>query len=423
MKQVLLIVYYWPPSGGAGVQRWLKFARYLPQWGIKPTVITTKDGDYPALDASLEAEVPTTLKVIRTHTPTFSGFYRRIFGAGSAVPYGTMQPDKDASLLKRLSFWVRRNFVIPDMRVIWNRYALAAAIEELKTTPYDAVITTGPPHSTHLVGRAIKRRFSIPWLADFRDPWSEIDYLRGTQRTVLTQTVDRALEQKVVRDADVITAPTRAILRSLAVADGILLYNGFDEADFASIPACRTSDVFSIHYFGVLSPERTPMALLDALNNVMELHPDWEIEVHFWGNIAPEVSLEIEKHPQRTRVKRHGYVSHREVIARMKGADVLLLIINNVPENEGIITGKLFEYIGSGLPVIALGPPAGEAADILCGSAAGKMFDYEDIDGLANFLIARYQGEVFLHPEEKTKNLRYSRRALTRQLSEILKEL
>jgi glycosyltransferase involved in cell wall biosynthesis len=423
MKQVLIIVYYWPPSGGAGVQRWLKFTRYLPEFGIKPTVITTRDGDYPAIDHSLEAEIPADVQVIRTFTPSFSGWYKRLVGKGNAVPYGTMQPGRDASLLKRVSFWLRRNCVIPDMRRIWNPWAYRAAAAQLRSSHYDAIITTGPPHSTHLVGLKLKRRFGIPWLADFRDPWSEIDYLRGTSRLMLTEMLDRRLEQKVVRRADAITAPTRSILQSLQVADGILLYNGFDEADFANLTPQKTGEAFCLHYFGVISPERTPLPVLHALELVLQQHPDWQVELHFWGNVAQEVRADIAAHPLHKLCHMHGYVTHQEVLQQMVSADMLLLIINDVPENEGIITGKVFEYLGSGRPVLALGPSQGEAAEILHHAKAGAMFDYCDIEAMAKYIMHNFQSADNQTTDSSTATARYSRRTLTQNLAKVLHSL
>ena len=177
MKKVLVIVYYWPPSGGAGVQRWLKFVKYLPESGWQPTVITTTKGDYPAIDESLCKEVPNGIKVIQTQTPTFGKLFKKINGKISDVPYGSLEKGSNDSAMKKFFIWFRLNLVIPDARTLWNKYAYKTASKELLTNKYDAVITSGPPHSTHLVGLKLKKKYNIKWTADFRDPWTKIDYL------------------------------------------------------------------------------------------------------------------------------------------------------------------------------------------------------------------------------------------------------
>ena len=186
MKKVLVIVYYWPPSGGAGVQRWLKFVKYLPLFGWQPTVITTYNGDYPAIDESLLTEVPARVKVIRTKTPTFGGLFKK--GTEENVPYGSLESKPDDSVFKKIAIWIRLNLIVPDARKVWNKYALQAATNELRINKYNAVITSGPPHSTHLVGLKLKQIFNMKWLADFRDPWTKIDYLDASGRVLKTET-------------------------------------------------------------------------------------------------------------------------------------------------------------------------------------------------------------------------------------------
>lgn len=181
--KILIITYYWPPSGGAGVQRWLKFAKYLPQFGVEPIILTTLDGDYPAIDDSLLADVPNNVEVIRSYTPTFKKLFSK---QKSKTPYGSLKIADNDKIFKKLAVWIRLNFVVTDARKIWNKHAVKKAIEILSDKSIDAIITTGPPHSTHLIGSKLKKLYGIRWIADFRDPWCDIDYLNNVKRFGIT---------------------------------------------------------------------------------------------------------------------------------------------------------------------------------------------------------------------------------------------
>ena len=402
------------------MQRWLKFVKYLPQLGWMPTVITTKDGDYPAIDESLLAEVPANVKVIRTKTPTFSRLFRKT--GKQSVPYGSLETTVDDSLFKKIAIWVRLNLIIPDARKVWNKYALQAATNELRINKYDAVITSGPPHSTHLIGLILKRKLAIKWLADFRDPWTKINYLEKVNRLTVTRKLDKNLERKVVVGSDLIISINKIIINGLNAANkGFVIPNGFDPSDFAGIQKER-SDKFEINYFGNITRERNPAIILKAINQINAVQ--LEIQVNFWGNISDGVKEILLKLDKNKIINFYDYIPHDEMLQKMKNSSLLLLLINNVPNNRGILTGKIYEYLGTEVPILGIGPIDGEATAILQETKAGKMFDYEDQINIAEFILEKYR----IWQKGKTVSIstdinKFSRKEQAVELTEILNNL
>ena len=413
MKKVLIIVYYWPPSGGAGVQRWLKFVKFLPQFGWQPTVITTKNGDYPVLDESLEKEVPGNIQVIRTKTPTF----RKLFSTVESIPYGSLESKSGDSFSRKTALWFRRHLIIPDARKVWNRYALSAASKELKSNDYDAVITSGPPHSTHLVGLKIREKSGVKWLADFRDPWTKIDYLEKVKRHPLTEKWDRKLETRVVHGCDMILSINQKILNDLEAQNkGVIIPNGFDPADF-KIPGKKETTDFQINYFGNITAERNPLIVLKAVNRIFSDAP--EIRLNFWGNVSAEIKEQLAGLDKNNILSIHNYIPHDQMLEKMLNSSLLLLLINNVPDNTGILTGKLYEYLGAKIPILGIGPVEGEAAFILQTTKTGRMFDYDQQKEIAEFILDQYKHEHDNNFDTDEIN-KFSRQQQTRQLAEIL---
>ncbi|MCD4795733.1 MAG: glycosyltransferase family 4 protein, partial [Candidatus Cloacimonetes bacterium] len=391
MKKVLIIVYYWPPGGGAGVQRWLKFVKYLPQFGWMPAVVTTKDGDYPAIDESLLDEIPDKIKVIRTKTPSFGQFFRTFAGKNEDVPYGSLEIKKSDNFLKKLLILFRINFIVPDARKLWNKYALKAAGKELLSNKYEAVITSGPPHSTHLIGLKLKKKFNINWIADFRDPWTKIDYLDRIKRLFITKFLDRKLEKSVVRGCDGIITISRKIAEDLNAGDKTdVVPNGFDPADFKDMKKNNSKDHFNIDYFGNITIERDPSSILKAVY-MLRGKGITNIRMNFRGNVSSEVRSKINELDKNSIVNIQSYIPHNEMLKEMVNSSLLLLVINNVLDNRGILTGKIYEYLTAKVPVLGLGPKNGEAANILQETETGKMFDYENIEEITDFIKEKYE--------------------------------
>ncbi len=425
MKKVLVIVYYWPPSGGAGVQRWLKFVKYLPQFGWQPTVITTTNGDYPAIDESLCKEVPAGIKVIRTKTPTFGKLFKKINGKNSDVPYGSLESSSKDSLLKKLSFWFRLNLVVPDARKVWNKYAYRAASKELLTNKYDAVVTSGPPHSTHLVGLKLKKKYNIKWIADFRDPWTKIDYLDEYNRWKIIQKIDEKYEKKVYDLCNRFIYSNPLIIKNFKKSTKTyFLSNGYDKDDFKVFKKVKNLDKFEINYFGIISIERNPLSVLKSVNKIFEEKNNRNIRINFWGNIHQSVKDILISNDKYNIVNIYSYIPHKEMIEYLVNSNLLLVVVNKIKSKEGVFPGKILEYLGSGVEILGIGPEDGDAAKILKETKCGKMFDYDKVDDIANFVETKYQewkdGKTFSPSKEVEK---YSKINQTKQLAEILEKM
>ncbi len=404
------------------MQRWLKFVKYLPGLDWMPTVITTEHGDYPAIDESLLNDVPSKIKVIRTKTPTFGKLFQKIIG--KEVPYGSLDTDKDDSFLRKISIWMRLNFVIPDARKIWNKHAFKTASKELMTNKYDVLITTGPPHSTHLVGLKLKKKYKIKWLTDFRDPWTKMGYLKNVKRWKTATFFDTILEGKVLRNCDAAIAAFKKIMDDFNNISKIhLITNGYDQEDFKHINILKDNKNFTLNYFGTIPPESSPVPILKAVNLLFE-NGIKKINLNFYGNVNDIVKKELKKYDENNLVTFHSYIPHNKMLNLLVNSSILMLIINKVKNNKGIVPGKIFEYIGSGVPVLGIGPEDGEAARILKETESGKMFYYDQIEEIAEFIEEQFndwKNRKKRIINKKVEN--YSRINLTKKLAEILNKI
>ncbi len=425
MEKILIITYYWPPSGGPGVQRWLKFARYLPQLGYEPLIITVspQQANYPVLDASLEKEVPPELKVYHTATLEPYSVYKRISGRQQA-PYSGFTNEKKSGLFSAISRFIRGNLFVPDARVGWNRYALAQARELIKEYNIQKLITTSPPHSTQLVGKQLKKELPhIQWIADLRDPWTDIFYYRMMLHLPFIRKRDLEMEKQVLRNADKVITVSDYIRKKFrekiphTQADKIsVITNGFDPDDFEYTPRDSSRDGFTIAYIGTMTDEYELSGFLQALSYLKEAVGN-KIFLEFTGSVS-EKWKSILSQQREVRVQMSGHTDHQTAIKRMQSADLLLLAIPLLEHNEGIVTGKIFEYMASGRPVIGVGPPHGDAAALLARTRSGKMFNYMDVPGIRSFIEARISDRASWKPHQEQINA-FSREELTKQLIQL----
>ncbi len=374
--RLLVVTYYFPPSGGAGVQRPTKWVRYLPDHGVAPTVLTVRAGAYPHLDRAMLADVPPGVPVVRTAAPDPFGVYARLTGRdrSEAVSARTHRVGDSEALAERASRWIRANVFVPDARVGWVPFAMRAARRLHREAPFDAVVTTGPPHSAHLVGRALHRAAGVPWVADFRDPWTAIHYLGALGRSGWASRRDRALEASVLAEADALTTvsdPLRADLLALAPGARVeTIRNGFDPADFSTPSPAVRRDRFEVTYVGTLFG--VPAALLDAMVAVPEVH------LRVVGTAPEALADAAAARGLADRVTVEPTVGHTEAVARMRAAPLLLLTVEAAwSYAAAVVPGKTYEYLAAARPVLGIGPP-GEAADILRATGAGAMLDPAD---------------------------------------------
>ncbi len=373
MKSLLLITYYFPPCGGAGVQRWLRILKYLPAKGWDITVLTTQKGDYPIIDNSLEKNIPDNIKVIRTKTPIFGNFYKKVTKDKAGIPYGSLNSDKEDTLLKKILYWIRINLIIPDARFIWNKQAYKEAVRLLKANSYEIVLTTSPPHSSQLIGLKLKSKFLIKWVTDFRDPWADIYFLKLAKQNKLSYLINKHLEKKVIKKADLNLIVSDSIKESLPKGNKLTFTNSYDPADFANHKKIL-SDKFRIKYVGKLTEAQDINSIITALNNLPQLHNN--IEFTFIGT--------YESNPFNTNfpIIIKNYLPHSEAIEEMINSELLILLINDYPENKGMLTTKLFEYLGANVPILCIGPQDGDANAIIQECHAGKCANYSDVNSL-----------------------------------------
>lgn len=431
VKRVLFITYYFPPSGGPGVQRALKFAKYLPGFGWQPTVLTVRpeDAAYPDLDPTLVGEIPPDVRVERTRAWDPYALYARLQGKSKSETVGVgFLGEAEMDWKQRAARWIRANVFLPDARVGWVPFALHRGRALIEEGHFDALLTTGPPHSTHLAGLLLARRYGLPWLADFRDPWTDIDYAEALPMTTPARRVDAAMERAVLRKAARVTAVSPSMARRLAARVGarcVVVQNGFDPADFRGAPPLLRPG-FEVAYAGNMNDARNPEALWEALRRLGTPGALPEVRVRLIGNADPVVFRSAQRHGVADCVEVEGYVPHDEAVRRMRASAVLLLVINRVPGAEGIMTGKLYEYVASGRPVLGIGPPDGDAAAVLREAGAGEMFGYEDAAGVAAFLRRHYAAWSSGTPTfgaTAAAAERYSRRSQSGQIARLLDEL
>ena len=435
-KRILIITYYWPPLGGPGVQRWLKFVKYLPEFGWKPTIFIPENPSYPIVDETLEKEVSKDLEIIKTkiwepyQIAEFFGKDNKKFKAGQ------FDVGKNQSWKSKLSIWVRGNFFIPDARVFWVKPSVEFLKKYLKENHFDAFVTTGPPHSLHLIGVELKKEFpNLKWIADFRDPWTEISYYKHLKLTKSSDKKHRNLEAQVFKTADITLATSFTDAENFRKkgANSFCITNGFDED--ASTPLSITTQnpqtlnpsnaqtKFTLSYIGVLEQLRNPEILWKVLGELIKENKNFkdDFELKFVGRIDDKILEKIENSELKNSVKNLGYLSHSAANAEMRNSD--LLLITNFPNetSKGIIPGKIFEYLQTGNQILSFGPKDGDVKKILEETNAGKHFSYDDSKSLKSFILEKYQDWKNGNLSSQTKNIdQFSRKNLTKKLSEIL---
>ena len=430
-RRVLIIAYYFPPSGGSGVQRALKFVKYLPQFDWQPVVLTLdpESAAYPNLDPAMLDDIPAEAEVHRTGSwdP-----YRLYAGLTSkkkeaAVSVGFLS-DSPVTTREKFSRWVRANVFIPDARVGWYFYALKRAKALIEKGNIDAIFTTGPPHSTHLIGRALKRKYDLPWIADFRDPWVDIDFLEELPMSDMAKRLNASLEQSVLDESSLVLTVSPAMHRAFDAKTNTTcqtIYNGFDDADFTQ-PSEVSADIFYVSHVGNMNAARNPKPLWHVLAKALKEGRFQKLRIKLVGNVDGSVMEEVVSLGVDHMIDRIEYCPHDVAVRHMRESHVLLLPINNVFSAKGIVTGKLFEYMAAKRPVLGIGPPDGDAAALLDETGAGRMIDYEDEDGVSLYLNELYDAwerKVDSSASDPSVVEKYSRRGQTAHLAKALDNL
>lgn len=424
-KKVLIITYYWPPAGGPGVQRWLKFVKYLPDFNIEPIVYCPENPSYPLMDESLVSEISKDITVLK-HPISEPYKLAKLFSKRtSTISKGIITNEKKQSLTEKLMLYIRGNFFIPDARKNWVKPSVVFLSDYIKTNDIDTIITTGPPHSLHLIGLQLKQTLGVKWLADFRDPWTTIGYHKQLKLTKSSQNKHKALEKQVLNTADdiiVTSNNTKEEFKNITNKPITVITNGFDK-EATSETASELDSVFSMSHIGSLLSKRNPEVLWKVLQDLSkELDGFSEVlQLNFVGFISENILDSLKKYNLSNYIVEVGYMPHNKAIEYQKKSQLLLLIEIDSQDTKAIIPGKLFEYIKANRPIIALGPKDTDVEVILEETNTGNYFNYDDYTALKSKIIEHYNAFKKGNLQTESKNIqKYSRKNLTETLSKLL---
>lgn len=423
MKRALVITYYWPPAGGPGVQRWLKFVTYFKEFGIEPVVFIPDNPHYPLQDKSIVSEIPEGIEIIRFPIKEPYGFAKVFSKKKTNQVSSGIITNKNQSVLEKLLLWIRGNFFIPDARIGWVKPAVGFLKEYLAKNDMDIVISSGPPHSLHLIGMALKEELGIKWVADFRDPWTTIHYHQSLRLNKRAQKKHLKLESKVLNNSDLVvvtSARTKKEFQKITSVPIEVISNGYDILEKI---APNLDPQFSIAHIGSLLTNRNPELLWEILSELKDKNKVFSknLLIKLVGTVSEDVLKSLAVFGLTENYKTLGYVSHQEAIQIQHDAQVLLLVEIDSPETKSIIPGKLFEYVAANRPILAIGPEGSDVEAIIKETNTGVYFKYTDKEKLKQQLQLYYEDYLRANLNVNSKNIqKYSRSALTKSLSTIL---
>ena len=423
-KKILIITYYWPPAGGPGVQRWLKFVKYLPDFGIQPIVYVPENPMYPIIDADLEEEVSGKATVLKRHILEpyqLASFFSK--SKTRKISSGIIPNQKKQSFLDKVFLWIRGNLFIPDARVLWVKPSVRYLRKYVQENDIQTIITSGPPHSMHLIGLQLKKELKIKWLADFRDPWTTIGYHKSLQLSNYAIKKHKSLERQVLTSADTIivtSATTKAEFQAITSKPIAVITNGFDTERIAP----QVLDVkFSLAHIGSLLSERNPLLLWQCLSEIIQENINFsdQFELKLIGAISTEVLDSIRDFGLSKYVNNLGYISHQEALKHQRKSQVLLLIEIDSEETKSIIPGKLFEYMVSERPIIAIGPKEADFESIIKETKTGVFVTYQEKEKLKQYILSCFTQYLSGSLSTNAVGLQdYSRKNLTKKLVDLL---
>ena len=423
-KKLLIITYYWPPAGGPGVQRWLKFVKYLPIFNIQPIVYIPENPTYPIIDKGLESEVSEKAIILKNKITEPYGL-AKMFSKNNTkkISSGIIPNQKKQSFLEKTLLWVRGNLFIPDARFLWVKPSVKYLKQYIQENNIDTIVTSGPPHSLHLIGLQLKKELNIKWLADFRDPWTTIGYHKSLKLSSYAEKKHKVLEKEVLNSADtiIVTSKTTKIEFQAITSKPIeIITNGYDVEKIEK----QALDIkFTLAHIGSFLSERNPEILWQALNELVSENVNFKNDfcLKLIGATSQEVLDVISSYKLSDYVQNLGYVSHKVAVAHQRKSQVLLLIEIDSEDTKSIIPGKLFEYMVSERPIIAIGPKGSDFAEIITSTNTGVFFTYDEKEKLKALLLKYYQ--KYRNQDLKVNAVglqQYSRKNLTEQLAKLI---
>ncbi len=423
MKRVLIIAYYWPPNAGVGVYRWLKFTKYLPQFGWQPVVYTPENPEVQAVDEALLRDIPPEAEVIKAPITEPYSWYKRFTGKKQDERLQTafLREEAGPSWKENAANWVRSNFFIPDARVWWVKPSVKRLERYLKEHPVDVIVTTGSPHSLHLIGRELKRRTGIPWLADFRDPWTNVDYYGQLKLTKWADRKQRELERAVLTEADQVLTVSwhwAEELKALGAKHVEVITNGYDPDDLPTPPEPVDERWSLVHVGSITATRDVPglwQVLAERIRNDAEFRERFVLR--FVGGVDHTVLRSLESAGLMGHVERIGQVSHDEALRHMQRARVLLLPVNDTPNVMGFLPAKVFEYLSVQRPILCVAPVEADIARVLGG--AGWLVQRSDVERMRQGVQQLFGVE----PSTATDMRSFDRKALSGVLSQQLERI
>jgi hypothetical protein len=423
-KKVLIVCYYWIPAGGPGVQRWLKFVKYLPKFGYQPIVYIPENPHYPIIDKNISNDVSEGVTIIKQKIIEPYSWASKLSKKDSKnISSGLIAPTQKQSLVQKILLWIRGNLFIPDARVMWVNPSIKYLQKYIIENNIDTVITTGPPHSLHLIGLKLQEKLNLRWIADFRDPWTTIGYHKELKLSKFATKKHLKLEQKVLQKANhiLVTSPTtKKEFEKITQQPITVITNGYDTV---FIPKVTLDDKFSIAHIGSLLSGRNPIILWETLQELIKEVKGFKenFQLNFIGKISQSILETIKIYDLIENTNILGYVTHQEAIVYQKKSQVLLLIEIDSKDTECIIPGKLYEYLVSNRPIIAIGPQKSDIEEIILKTNTGVYFNYQEKEKIKNKILEYYINFKNDNLQSHGIGLQYySRENLTKQLVEVL---
>ena len=436
MKRVLVITYYWPPTGGSGVQRWVKFAKYLPEEGWQPVIYTPENPEQLAIDKSLCNEIPAETEILKTRIiepyRLYKDFLKRSGHSKEAVEVNPVNA-QNKSLFQKAAMWVRGNLFRPDPRCMWINPSVKYLKDYLKEHPVDLIVSTGPPQSMHLIGMKLAEATGLPWIADFRDPWTKIFYFKHLSMTKATEKWHKKMERKVLDKASTIVAVSPLVqqeFQAMTQTPVELITNGYDECDFT---ASRSEEAvggegrdFIITHTGLFAADGNPTVLWEVLSEKCRKCPDFadKLKIRLIGKTDEQIIKALIEQGLEANTTDLGYQQHAVAVEEQRNASLLILPLRKEPEYKAVLPGKLYEYLASWRPVLGIGQPDGAMSMILNSTKTGVVFDWNDKRSLSRFIDLCWdrhlKGELSVEDADISN---FSRKNLTRRMAELFEKL
>ena len=423
MKRALIITYYWPPAGGPGVQRWLNFVKYFREFEIEPIVYIPDNPHYPLVDNSFNQEVPKDIEILRHPVNEPYKFAKLLSKNKTKQISSGIISEKEPSFIEKVLLFIRGNFFIPDARVRWVNPSVSFLKKYISNNKIDIVVTTGPPHSLHLIGQKLQKQLDLPWLADFRDPWTTIHYHKSLRLTKASERKHKKLEASVLNNASVVTvtsSTTKKEFQEITKQPIEVITNGYESKEEISASLDKK---FSLVHIGSLLSERNPIVLWEVLSELISENKNFanDFQLKLAGTISDSVVESIKSYGLEPNLDLLGYISHSEALQMQHNAQVLLLLEIDREETRAIIPGKLFEYFAAQRPIVALGPKGSDIEGLITETNSGAFFNYSEQKDLKAKITQLYSRFKEGRLDVNSKNIsKYSRKNLTKKMAETI---